>query len=125
VNLIKRIHKTALLILVPVAALSALIDPKRLPLSVLAGGLLGLVNLGGLSRGLEFLLGTRKSALKLFFFGVFRLLIVFTIIILLAMSRAVDLPGLAAGFTVVFAVIVVEGYRTARHEREGEERTKE
>jgi hypothetical protein len=125
VNLIKRIHKTALLILVPVAALSALIDPKRLPLSVLAGGLLGLVNLGGLSRGLEFLLGTRKSALKLFFFGVFRLLIVFTIIILLAMSRAVDLPGLAAGFTVVFAVIVVEGYRTARHEREGEERTEE
>jgi heme O synthase-like polyprenyltransferase len=123
--LIKRIHKISLLILVPVALLSALIEPKRLPLSVVVGGLLGLVNLGGLSRGLEFLLGTRKSALKLFFLGIFRLLIVFTIIILLAMSRAVDLPGLAAGFTVVFAVILAEGYRAARHEREGEEGTEE
>lgn len=112
----KRLHNKALLILIPLSLLSAFIEPRKVPLSILAGGVLALLNFRGLSKGLESLLGIHKPAMKLLFLGIFRLLVVSTAIVLLAFFRLVNLPALAAGFTVVVILVVVEGYRTAMKE---------
>ncbi len=102
--------------MVPLSLLSAFIEPRKVPLSILAGGVLALLNFRGLSKGIENLLGIHKPAMKLLLLGIFRLLAVSTIIVLLAFFRLVNLPALAAGFTVVVILVVVEGYRAAMTE---------
>jgi len=110
----KTVHKYSIILLVILAAASAVIEPRKLPVSILIGGVLGLANFRGMTVGLDALLGTHKPALKLMFLNIFRLIIIMTTIIILAALRVVDLLGLLGGFTAVLAVIVAEGLRTAR-----------
>ncbi len=109
-----RLYKHTLIILVPLSLLSALIEPFKLPLGIFLGGVFGLVNLKGMKRGLEGLLGTYRPAGKLVFLSLFRLFVLFAAITLLAMTRTVNLFGLLIGFTVVFAVLIKEGLRAAK-----------
>jgi hypothetical protein len=111
---IRNLYRKSLLLLAPLAAGSAFIEPKKLPLSILVGGALALLNLKGLSRGLESLIGTHRPTLKLMALGVFRLVVLSAIIILLAYFRLVNLVGFLAGFSVVHVLLLYEGYRTAR-----------
>jgi len=112
----KRVNRISLVLLVVAAAGLAFVEPRKLPASLLAGGLLGMLNFQGLHRGLEMMLGSHRPAGKLLFLSIFRLLIVSAIIILLAIARLVNLPALAAGFTVVVAVVVAEGLRASLRE---------
>jgi hypothetical protein len=115
--MIKRIYKPSLVVIAVLAGAAAFIGPAKIPLGVVAGGVLALVNFGGMHRGLENLLGTERPTAKLVVLSIFRLTIVSAVIIALAVLRAVDLIGLAAGFTAVVLVLVVEGYRTALKEK--------
>jgi hypothetical protein len=113
-RMITRVNRLSLIVLIPLAASLAFVEPRRLPLSLLAGGALAMANFRGLARGLKGLLGTDRPAGKLLFLSFFRLTIVAGIIFLLAATRTVNLIALAAGFTVVVLLVVVEGYREAR-----------
>lgn len=115
------LYKKTLLAVVPLALASALIEPLRLPLGILAGGALGLFNLRGLKRGVENLLavhaeaGTAPAPMgRLIFMSFFRLFLLGAIIALLAISRLVNLIGLLVGFTVVFTLLLFEGLRASR-----------
>jgi hypothetical protein len=110
----KIVLKYSLILLLALAAGSMFIEPRKLPASILVGGVLGLANFKGLTFGLEALLGTQRPAGKLMFLGIFRLFIVMTIIIVLAWLRLVDLIGLLVGFTTVLVVVILEGFRSAR-----------
>lgn len=112
--MIAKIAKESAVALVLLSALSAFIEPRRMPVSIIVGGLLAILNIGGLSRGLESLLGTSKPAMKLLFLSIFRLFILSAIIVLLAVSGLVNLIALAAGFTVVLFFLVFEGARASR-----------
>jgi hypothetical protein len=113
---IRNIYRNALLLLLPMAAISAFWEPRKLPMSVLVGGVLALVNLRGLTRGLENFLGTDKAYVKLMLTGTLRLLLLSAVLVILAASRTVNLLGLLLGFTVVITLVVIDGYRTARAE---------
>lgn len=103
--------------LVPLAILSALIWPGgTIPMGIIAGGLIALVNVKGMRAGLKSLLGTNPSAIRIFLLSSFRLMVLFAVMTALALSRAVDMLGFTAGFTVVLVLIVHEGYRIARKE---------
>lgn len=101
-------------------AAAIFIEPVKLPMSIIVGGLLALVNFSSLRRSIQKHLDTNQPA-KLFFLGAFRLFIVFAIIIALAMGRVVNLVGLAAGFTVVLVMLTLEGLKAARKVQETEE----
>jgi hypothetical protein len=96
-------------------------EPVKLPFSIMVGGLLALVNFSGLGRGLRKHLDTDRPAMKLLFLSVFRLFIVSSIIIALAVMRAVNLVGLVVGFTVVLAMLAFEGMTESQKEQEAEE----
>jgi len=113
-NLIKRTFKQASIILIPLSILSAFIEWKRLPLSILLGGILGLLNLKGLARGVEGLVGTHGQPGKLLFLSVLRLSILALILAILVISKLVNILGILIGFTVVFVSIIVEGLKHAR-----------
>lgn len=119
--MMNRVYKQTALIVVPLAVASALIEPKKLPLGILAGALLAIVNFRGMMRNLQGLMSSYKPTVKLMILSVGRLLMMFSVIILLAVLRVVDLIGLMVGFTVVVVLVVKEGYISSREEPPSEE----
>ncbi len=115
--MIRRINRQALFILLPLALLSAFLEWKRLPLGILTGGVLGLVNLKGLHWGVAGLTNeeaARAAKGRILFFSMFRLLIVFAAVTALLYFGIVNILGLLTGFTVVFILVMKEGLTEAR-----------
>jgi len=112
--LLKRIYKRAILILLPLALLSAFFEWKKLPLSILIGGILGLINLRGLARGVYSIVGTYRPTAKMVISTIFRLGFLAVVLIILFASKVVNVFGILIGFTVVFILILTEGLRLAR-----------
>ncbi len=115
--MIRRINRQAAWILIPLSLLSALIDWKRLPLGILTGGALALVNLKGIQWGVLGLTNpeaVRGATGKLLFFSMFRLLIVFIALALLLYLGLINIIGALTGLTVVFVLVMKEGLVEAR-----------
>lgn len=106
---IRRIYKQTAILILPLAAIAAAFEPKKLPLSIFLGALLALLNLKGMHWGLGNLLGSYKATSKLLILSIIRLTALFTIITILAVSGLVSLMGLLIGFTVVFVILLKEG----------------
>jgi hypothetical protein len=121
INLIKRIHRQSFIFLLITAALTTLItalteiaDWRKLPHSVLIGGLLGLANLKGLAWGLKDFATLHRPSGKLIFWSMLRFFILAIILIVLALLNLINFFGILIGFTVVFVLILKEGLRIAR-----------
>jgi len=109
-ELIRRIFKKSIIILVPLAVLSAVIEWKKLPVSILAGGVLGFANIRGLAWGVEGLFGADKETSKMIFFSMFRLIMLFLILLTLVYLKLVNIFGILIGFTVIFVLLIIEGH---------------
>jgi hypothetical protein len=120
VELTRKIFRSAVLVLFPLAAASAFLEWEKLPLSILAGGLLGFLNVKGLAWSVEGLLGTHRASRRMVIFSLFRLLILFAILSLLVYLRLVNIFGVLAGLTVIFALIITEGLKYAKKMTAGE-----
>ncbi len=112
--LLKRIYKRAILILLPLALLSSFFEWKKLPLSILIGGILALINLRGLARGVYSIVGTYRPTAKMVISTIFRLGFLAVVLIILFASKVVNVFGILIGFTVVFVLIITEGLRLAK-----------
>ena len=121
INLIKRIHRQALIFLIIAAAITTLIaalteitDWRKMPHSVLIGGLLGLANLKGLAWGLKDFATLHRPSGKLIFWSMVRFFILSLILVVLALLKLINFVGIIIGLTVVFALIIKEGLRAVR-----------
>jgi hypothetical protein len=101
-------------LLLPLAALGGYLGGGKMALGVAMGGVMGLLNLLGMRRGLERFLGDGKSWGVLMLMGSGRLLLLMVAITVLALTRAINLGGFLAGYVAVLAVLIVAGLRTAR-----------
>lgn len=110
---LRRIYRTGFFILLPLAALSALYDWKKLPLSIVIGGVLGLANLKGLAWGLRDFSAYKPTG-RVIFWSMLRFMIIGMILFILALLKLINFIGILIGFTVVFTLILKEGLRTAR-----------
>ena len=119
-DLIRRIFRTSLIILFPVATASALIEWKKLPVSILVGGILGLANLKGLAWGVGGLLGSQRAGGRMVIFSLFRLIMLFLILSTLVYLKLVNIFGILAGLTIVFTLVVTEGLKYAREQSDSE-----
>ncbi len=115
-DLIRKINKNSLTLLLPVAAVSALFEWKKLPVSILTGGALGLLNIKALAWGVQGLLGAYKPTAKMLFFSQFRLVILFLLLTLLVYLKLVNIFGIIAGFTIVFGMVIREGLKYSKEE---------
>jgi hypothetical protein len=96
-------------------------NPGFMTISIAIGGILGIANVKGLVWGIDSLLGTYKASTKLVFLSLFRLGILFAIIIVLVALRLVNLLGLLVGMTVVFVILIVEAVKTAKEQAKEEQ----
>lgn len=116
-TLIRRVELQTACVLLPLAALSLFQYDWRMPVSLIMGGLIGAANLRGIVWGATALLGTDKARGKLMFLSFFRMLIIFSVLVVLAALKAIDVYGLLVGFTVSLVIIVKEGLGKALRER--------
>ena len=113
--IVKRTFRLSSIILLPLSIVSAFLWGRKIAMGILIGGILGLVNLRGLARGVEGLMGAyRPRGGKLVFFSLFRLTLLAVILALLLIYRLVNPFGILIGFTVVFAAIMKEGLRATK-----------
>ena len=117
-DLVKRIHRHGTITLIVLAALSALYEWRKLPLSILVGGALGLANLRGLAWGLKDFAASKRPGGKVIFLSLFRFFMIALILIALALLRLINFIGVLIGFTVVFILVIREGLRAAREASE-------
>ncbi len=110
---LRRIYRLGFIILLCLAAGSAFFEWKKLPLSIFIGGLLGLANLKGLAWGLRDFAASRPTG-RVIFWSMVRFFILGLILFILALLNLINFIGILIGFTVVFALILKEGLRTAR-----------
>ena len=114
-EIFKRVILKTIIIILPAAILSYIyIEPQKVPLGILMGGLFGLFNLRQLSRNVAGLVGAEKATFKLVFLSMTRLFVLFAAIFLLLYYQVVNAFGLLFGFTVVFALILIEGARVSK-----------
>lgn len=113
-DLIKRIYNKSFLVILPMALLSAFIEWKKLPLSIVIGGALGLANIKGLAWGVRGLIGAGRATGRMIFFSMFRLFLLFAILSVLVYLRLVNVFGILAGFTVIFVLLMIEGLKYAK-----------
>lgn len=83
-------------------------------MSILIGGILGLVNLRGLARGVEGLISSYRPTGKIIFLSLLRFTALAFILAILFYYNAVDVLGILIGFTIVFAAIIKEGLRSVK-----------
>jgi len=121
INLIKKVHRQALIFLViaavlttAVAALTSVADWRKFPHSVLIGGLLGLVNFKGLAWGLKDFATLHRPTGKLVFWSMVRFFVFALILVVLALLKLINFFGILIGLTVVFALILKEGYKAVK-----------
>ncbi len=115
--MVQRIRKKSLLVLLPVALVGAYFDYKRVPVSVILGGAIGVVNLKAIQWGVTAMLrpeDTTGAKGRLVFFSMLRLLGIFVLLALLLKLRLINILAVLAGLTVVFAFIIFEGFREAK-----------
>lgn len=109
-----KIYRQSAVLLVLAAAGSAFLEWKKLPLSILIGGGLALANHRALAWGVEGMLAPNASFMRLLFFSMFRLLLVFLILAALLLLKVITILGVLIGFTIVFTVILKEGFVAAK-----------
>ena len=111
---LKRIYKLTFFILIPLAGLSAFYEWKKFPVSILLGGILGLLNLKGLAWGLKDFAASYRPSGKVIFSSLVRFFLMAFILIILVIEKLIHPVGILIGFTVVFALILKEGLRIAK-----------
>jgi hypothetical protein len=113
-NLTRDIARNAAFILIPAAIISAFLPWQDLPFSILVGGLLAILNIKALAWSIKGILGTSHAKAKMLFFAQFRFVIFILIITALAYLKLVTIPGLIAGFSIVFVQVLITGLKHAR-----------
>jgi len=115
-EILKGVIKKSIFVILPLMAGSVFIEPKRLPLGIMMGWLLGIVNLRALSRNVRAFLGTEKATAKIVLMSMTRLFALFSAIAILVYYRIINVFGFLIGFTMVLLFILIEGIRAGKEE---------
>lgn len=110
-EILKRVVNKSLIIILPAAAASAFFEWKKLPASIIIGGVFGILNLRALVRNVEGLTGSGKATSRLIILSITRLLMLFIAIFILIWLKVINIIGMLFGFTVVFVLILFEGMK--------------
>lgn len=116
-EIVRGVLKKSIFIILPSMFLAGyFIESQKVPVGILMGWLLGVVNFRQLSKNVEGFFGSKSATAKLLITGMFRLLFLGAAIFVLIYYEVVNVFGLLFGFTVVFVLIMVEGFRVGKKE---------
>ncbi len=111
---IKKISLQGAYILAPLAVVSLFIFNWRVSLSLLLGGLFAVLNFIGVVWGVENVMAIERGKSKMLFMTFFRLMVLFSILLILLIFKVIDIAAIAFGLSVIFLLILLEGLKRAR-----------
>lgn len=114
----KKISTSAIYILAPASLIALLIFDWKASLSLILGGFFAILNFRGVIWGVENIVALDKSKSKMMIMTLFRLLVLFSILLILLIFGVINIPAIAVGFTVVFMLILKEGLSRAKEIRD-------
>jgi hypothetical protein len=112
-EILKGVIKKSIIIIIPAIAIAIYFKWEKAPAGILAGAIFGILNLRGLVRSVEGFISSKRVRGIIMFSSAFRLLGLFAVIVALVYLKAVNVFGLLFGFTIVFILILIEGFRVA------------
>ena len=112
-DILKGVIKKSIILLFPAVIIAVFFKWEKVPAGIIAGGIFGILNFRGLVRSVEKFIASKKVKAIVLFSSIFRLLGLVAVLFVLIYFKAVDPLGLLFGFTVVFALILIEGLRVA------------
>jgi hypothetical protein len=112
-DILKGVIRKSIILIIPAIIIAIFFEWEKVPAGILAGAVFGILNLRSLVKSVEGFIGAKKVMAILMFSSAFRLLGLFAVVTVLVYFKAVDVFGLLFGFTVVFLMILVEGYKAA------------
>jgi len=115
-NILKGVIKKSAIVILPLMAISAFIDWKQAPSGIMAGWLIGIINLRMVSKNVMTLLGWERATVKVVLLNMTRLIGVFSVIALLVYLKVISVIGFVVGFTVVVMCIIIQGLEIGRSE---------
>jgi len=110
-EILKGVVKKSIFIVLPAIVIAFFFESRKMPLGIFLGWLFGIFNLRALTRNVEGLVGSEKAALRIVMLNLVRLLTISAAIFMLVYYKVVNIFGLITGFTIVLALILIEGMK--------------
>lgn len=110
-EIFRGVFKKSIFIIPPAVVISAILEWKRVPQGIFIGWLFGILNLRLMTKNVKGLIGSQQATAKILILSATRLILLLTAMGFLIYYKAVNIFGLIFGFTVVFALILIEGMR--------------
>jgi len=123
--MVNRIYKKSAFMLATVLVGAFFYDEARILSSIVVGGVLALLNLRGIAKGVKGLLGSERAPGKMIFASFLRLTALFAVLFILFKKALVNPIGILIGFTAIFTLILIEGWREARMNHPGDAQGKD
>ncbi|HIJ60554.1 MAG TPA: hypothetical protein HPP56_08080 [Nitrospirae bacterium] len=117
----KKISIWAVYIIAPLSLIALFLFNWKASLSLILGGFFAIVNFRGVIWGVENIVALDKSKSKMMIMTLFRLLVIFSLLLILLIFGVINIPAIAAGFSIVFLLILKEGLVRAKEMREIED----
>lgn len=108
-EIFRGVFKKSIFIIPPAIVISVFLEWTRVPQGIFIGWLFGILNLRLMTKNVKGLIGSEKAAAKILILSATRLIILLVAMAFLIYYKAVNIFGLIFGFTVVFALILIEG----------------
>ena len=107
---LEKIAKRSAYVILTLAVVLLLIYGWRMALGMVMGALIGIMNLEAIVRSVKGMLGSDYARLKLLFIAFFKLTALLVLLIIFFILKLIHPYGLIGGFTVVFVIMVAEGF---------------
>lgn len=111
---LKKISLYATYIIAPLCVVALLLYGWKASLSLVLGGFFAIVNFRGVIWGVQNIVELDKGKSKMMFMTFFRLMVLFSILLILLIFDVIHIPAIALGLTIVFILILLEGLTRAR-----------
>lgn len=116
--ILKGVIKKSIFVLLPLMVISAFIEWRRLPLGIMIGWMIGVINLRAISKNVKAFLGLEKATIRMVLLNMIRLLGLFSVIAILLYLKIISIIGFLIGFTIVILFIIIEGLKAGKSEDE-------
>lgn len=111
---LKKISLHSTYIIAPLSVIALFLYGWKASLSLILGGFFAILNFRGVIWGVENIIALDKGKSKMMFMTFFRLMVLFSILLILLIFDVIHIPAIAVGLTIVFLLILLEGFRRAR-----------
>lgn len=131
-RLLRNIYRLSSFLLLLSSFISAFFMEWRFPFSILIGGIIGLGNLRGIVISVSRIFNIEKKDMgdnqikviqpqraqaKMLILGIFRLLIIFSVLLILIILNTINIYGFLIGFSIVFLVLIKEGISESKRQQ--------